>query len=256
MLKRADDARMGADTIGKYLFQPGNISRIRQVKQILSPAEFETAKGFFVQHLFARSSRGAGEAATEGLQGAVGEIVGTRLLNNIAGKQSSYGLPFMREVFSPSELRALTTFAEALKLSQERQAGGLGSMFIQLTQAGAVVKVAQVALSGGAYVTGRPGEAIGVLIAPGIMAKTILNPKVSKLIIEGISLPKGSPRAAGIFTRLVAALMRAHHGQGHQGFDVKRRPGPVKPQPRPVPNAIPNTSMVPSINTAAEFVPY
>lgn len=214
MIKRADDTRMGPETIGKMFFKPGNVTGIDQLRTILPASDFERVKGMFIQTLFEKASD------------QEGKILGNRVLSLMEGKPNSYGLPMLQKMFSDTEIESIRTFATAAKLSQEKQAGGLGSMFIQLSQAGALVKVAQVLGSGAAFGTGRFEEGTAILITPAILSRLILNPKIAKLLMDGIKLPTRSPEAAGIMTRLTAAILRAHAGpDGHNKFDIKARPG-------------------------------
>ena len=226
MLKRAEDTGMGPQTIGKQFFKPNNLPAIKQLKTIISPSEFQTSQGFFMQHLFERA------VDTEG------NIMGKKLLNLIQGKTTSFGLPMMKEIFSKQQLNALTTFGEALKLTQGRQAAGLGSMFVQLSQAGAAVSI----------ITGkglRDKASAVILIVPALMSRAMLNPKVAKLLKQGLALPRGSERAGGIMARLTAELLRIQHEKSMEEEDTAAE--------RPI---LSRTEPPPPTNMATEFIPF
>jgi len=151
-------------------------------------------QGFFMQHILQKSTDTSGD------------IIGRKLINNISGKPGSFGIPIMKEVFTEPQIKALRTFGKAVQLTQERQAEGAGRVLIQLTQAGAL----------GAILTGNLAlPAATVIIAPAVMSKMLLNPKVAKLLTTGLALPAKSPEAAGILTRLVAAAWRIQYGDGN-----------------------------------------
>jgi len=186
MLKKADNLNMGPETIGKAFFKPGNITGVKQLKAILSPEEYQKAQGFFIQNLFDKSTDTSGN------------LIGQKLMNNFRGKPTSFGDPFLNEIFQPQQIKALDNFAEALKLSQAKQGGGTGSMFIQLAQPGAVIGLATGTL--------EPAST-AILIGPAIMSRAMLNPKISKLLTEGLHASAGSEKLAGIMARLTAAMI-------------------------------------------------
>jgi len=185
MLKKADNLNMGPETIGKAFFKPGNTTGVKQLKNILAPDEYQKAQGFFMHNVFEKSTD------------VKGNISGQKLINNLRGKPTSFGEPFLKEVFTSEQIKSLDNFAEALKLSQAEQGSGTGKMWIQLAQPGAVVGLA----------TGFEALSTSILIGPALMSKAMLNPKLSKLLTEGLHAPAGSEKLSGIMARLTAAMI-------------------------------------------------
>lgn len=186
LLKRADDTGLGVETIGKALFKPGNVTGIKKVMKVLNPKEADTLRGFFTSDLLQKS------ADKNGI------IMGTRLLNNLSGKPGSFGEPMLKQIYTPQQLESIKDFANALNLSQQQQSGGLGSMFIQLSQAGAVV----------GFATGFEPEATAILLGPALLSRAMLSRPIARMLTEGIKLPARSPQAVGVMTRLTAAILR------------------------------------------------
>jgi len=74
-------------------------------------------------------------------------------------------------------------------------------MVIQLMQAGAAMNL----LTGG--VPSLTKESAAVLISPPILSRMIANPTFSKWLGAGFRMPKGSPQAAALVTRLLRAKL-------------------------------------------------
>jgi len=194
LVKLADDTGTGAEMIAPAIFKPRHITSVRKVKAALKD-DLETwhkMQGFFMQHFLQKSSN------------KNKEIVGTLLVNNMSGKPGSFGMPMLQEVFTEPQIKALRTFGQTVKLTQERQAQGAGRVLIQLTQAGAL----------GTILTGNLAlPAATIIIAPAILSKMMLNPTMAKLLTAGLTLPAKAPQAAGIMSRLAAAAWRVNQGK-------------------------------------------
>jgi len=186
-IKMGEETGTGPENIGKAIFKPGAVTTVRRVKNALSPNEWKSMQSFYIQQLFTKSSN------------KEGVIQGERLLNNMIGKSGSMGESTLKEIFNPEQLNQIMKFSNALKMTQSKQSGGLGGMFIQLTQAGAVVGLALGKM---------PSEAGVILLGPAVISKLILNPKTARLLTEGIKLHASSPKVIGITTRLLAAAGR------------------------------------------------
>ena len=186
LVKFADDTGTGAEMIAPAIFKPGHVSAVRKVKTALAnnPEEWRKLQGFFVQHLLSKAT------STDGV------IMGKRLINLISGKPNSFGLPMLKETFTPQQIKSLQMLGRALQTTQSRQAEGAGRVLIQLTQAGAL----------GSLATGKMAlPATTIIIGPAILSRMMLNPKVAKLLTEGVSMPAGSAQAASLLARIVAA---------------------------------------------------
>jgi hypothetical protein len=205
MLKAAydqgyDAVRFEGADVGTVIFNEGVFTRhaekiVGKSTPADGPKTWRKLQGFFMHHILQKSAD------------VDGNIVGKRILNNISGKPNSFGMPMMKEVFSEQQIKTLQTFGKAVKLTQERQAEGAGRVLIQLTQAGAL----------GAILTGNLAlPAATIIIAPAVMAKMMLNPRMAKLLTVGLTLPAKSPEAMGIMTRLTAAAIRINQGEENE----------------------------------------
>lgn len=190
LVKLADDTGTGAENIAPAIFKPGQVSKVRKVKRALGEGsqEWNDLRGFFVQHLLQKSSD------------VDGSIIGKRILNNISGKPSSFGIPMLSEVLTRPQLREIEHFGRTLQMAQKKQAEGAGRMLIQLAQGGAL----------GMMATNQEidSTAAAVIFGPALISKMMLNPGTARLLTTGIATPAYSKNAAGVMARLVAASER------------------------------------------------
>lgn len=191
LIKLADDTGTGAENIAPAIFRPGQVSKVRKAKRALGEGseEWGKMKGFFAQHLLSKSTN------------PEGVVMGQRLLNNMTGKPNSFGEQVLNEVFTAPQLREIKHFATVLAATQARQGEGAGKVLIQLTQAGAMASL----------VTGNmTGPSMAIIMGPPVLSKLMLNPTTARILTEGISLPANSAAAAGVMSRLAAAVERIH----------------------------------------------
>ena len=190
MIKMADETGTGAENIAPSIFKPKQISNLKKVKSALgeNSKEWHAMKRFFIEHLFQKSSSTAS-----------GDVVGQKVVRNLSNSLTGFGKPVLDEVFSPEELKRITTFGRYMQLAQAKQGEGAGRMLIQLAQGGAL---------GGMLNEHTRGVSTAILFGPTILTRMLLNPKMAKLLTTGISTPAVSKEAAGLLTRLTAAATR------------------------------------------------
>jgi len=196
LVKLADDTGTGAEMIATTIFKPRHISSVRKIKTALKddPKTWRKLQGFFMQHIMQKSAD------------VNGEIVGKKIINSISGKPGSFGLPMLKEVFTDKQIKSLRVLGETIKLTRTRRAEGAGKVLIQLTQAGAL----------GTILTGNLSlPAATIIIAPAVMSKMMLNPRITKLFTTGLTLPARSPEAAGVLARLTSAAWRVQNNEGN-----------------------------------------
>jgi len=84
------------------------------------------------------------------------------------------------------QIKTVKQLQNALAFTQEKvlkKPSGLGTVFIQLKQAGALTQIGAVGL--GATGSIDPVSAGAIILAPYAVAKAFTNPKIAKLIIDG-----------------------------------------------------------------------
>ncbi len=168
------------EVIAEKIFKPRAISNIRKTKAAIDEGTWKQLKGWHVQNILKKSTN------TEG------ELTGKTFWNQMFGK-AGMGEQTMKEIYKPHELKALKDTAIALKVIQKKQGEGIGRMWIQLTQAGAIVGLMDE--------RSRPFSMV-VLGAPIIMSRLFTNPIAAKWLIQGAKLPAKSPQAGAILTKL------------------------------------------------------
>ena len=110
------------------------------------------------------------------------EIDSKKLFTNFRNKEETF-----KSMFTPKEVENFKKFQNALSFAQgsKIKTGGVlpGAMMIQMKQSGALIQVASAA---SAYGTGMTGVGLGILIAPGVIAKAFTNPKIIKALTLGM----------------------------------------------------------------------
>lgn len=185
LLKFAEDTGQGAEFIGKNIFKAQAPSSIRKIKRVVSLPEWKKLQSFYVQRLFIKS-----------VDDKTGAVMGDNIWKLMFGKgENAMGEPALKVIFNPEQLKDLSEFTTALKLAQAKQAQGLGRMFIQLTQGGAIA----------GFATGFAPEAGVLLFSPFAVSKLLLNRATARWLTQGFKIPATSPQAMGIAARLLAA---------------------------------------------------
>lgn len=177
-----------------------DLDRMTKIKSAVKEADWLKLKRFITQKMLLDSAELA-QAQRVVSTGALGKetgefitLLGEKLEKNLQGK-GGMGEGLIKFVYNKEERKTLEGVANALVLSQQKQADGTGGMFIQLTQGGAVLGV------GGLKKAGT------VLFGPKILSWLFLNPRASKWLTEGLSAPSGSGIAVRSFNKLSAAIL-------------------------------------------------
>ena len=130
-----------------------------------------------------------------------GRQIDAKKLRNFLEKKDM----FVKELFTPDQLKNLREFENALSFSQGilKKKGGLpGAIFIQMKQSGAIM-----GLLGGGYATGGAGGAIGAfLLGPAALAKAFTSPKVIKALTLGIKYNQDPTLAGRYFYQAVTQM--------------------------------------------------
>src|SRR3972149_8759680 len=177
---RKVDPDLGGDPemIVNSVFKSGRILRIQRVKNPLDIGPkpegrdlWNKLKSWTIHDSFKKTTN------------KDGEIIGTALDETLFGR-NGLGDKVLRETFTPDEIGNLKEFTNALKVIQARSKEGTGRIWIQLTQAGAVMGV----------LSGQYRKAsIALLGGPYMLSRIFTNPKWSKRLIDGIKM-SGNPQ--------------------------------------------------------------
>ena len=176
--------------VAKTILQANQVTHVKLVKEAVDAETWRKFQGYAVHDLLAKSER-------------EGVLTGVKLESAAFGR-TGYGDPMMKELFGDAGSRYVKEFAQALTLGQERQAQGLGKMFIQLKQAGAIVE-----LAGAASLLSEDvdlWQSGAIILGPFMLAHLFTNPAAAKLIVQGVKTPAGTPLAGSIAARLAGFL--------------------------------------------------
>ena len=165
-------------------------------KRIKDPAKkanlITSIRGQFLSDALSKSGK---EMSQYGRQ-----IDATKLRNFLEKKEM-----FVKELFTPNQLKNLKEFENALSFSQGilKKKGGLpGAIFIQMKQSGAIM-----GLIGGGYATAGAGGAIGAfLLGPAALAQAFTSPKIIKALTLGIKHNQDPSLAGRYFYQAVTQM--------------------------------------------------
>ena len=188
------------EVIAKQIFKPGAISNIRKAKSAVDEETWKGLKSWYIQDILKKST----------LQ--EGEISGKAFVNQLTGK-TGMGDKALTEIFKPAELQALKNVATVLQIASKKQAEGIGRMWIQLTQAGAIVGLMDE--------RSRP-YSIVLLGGPVVLSRLFTNPLAAKWLIQGARLPAHSPAAAAILAKLGGLALEIDRDMRKESGGAKR----------------------------------
>ena len=193
LVQHADRAGSGKpEAIVDQVFQHNNISTIQNMKNAVDAPTWDKVLSWHWRDAYEKSG-GNGEALREAFFGA----------------KSGLGEKEMVTAYGPERVRDYKNLIGAMEVAQARQGNKTGSVFIQLSQAGAVVStigLASASLSGAIdYQVGlgdfAPGAAI--LLGPSILARMMTNPTAAKWIIQGMKIPAGTKESVALASRIL-----------------------------------------------------
>jgi hypothetical protein len=132
-------------------------------------------RGQFLEDAISKSSKSVSQYGTQ--------LDANKLTSFLSKKDM-----FLKELFTPTQIKDLKKFQSALAFSQGvlKKKGGLtGGIFIQMKQSGAVMQLAQLGAGGSAALTGAPIIAATIIFGPAGLAKALTSPKVIKALTLG-----------------------------------------------------------------------
>lgn len=203
LVKSADPDFGGQpETIAKAIFKPGAVSNIKRAKEALGgldSSSWRNMQSYYTQSLFSKSTNKSGI------------LLGTDLEANLIGK-AGMGEKALNEIYTPAQLAKVKQFANALKVSQTRQSEGTGRMFIQLTQAGAIV---QLATGWGDDQHLKPAS-VAVVLGPYVLSRVFTNPALASALIKGVQGGVKTKVAAGTLGRFLTDITAMEFNKGKQ----------------------------------------
>lgn len=226
---RKVDPDLGGDPemIVNSVFKSGRVSRIQRVKNALNIDSSNEGRALW-NKLRSWTIHDSFKKATN----KEGELIGTALDEALFGR-NGLGDKVIRESFSPDEITNLKEFVNALRVTQAKTKEGTGRIWIQLTQAGAVMGV----LSGQYRKT-----SIAILGGPAVLAKVFTSPKWSKALIDGLKLADRPQMFIQAMSRLSAEMsgnvLLPSAQMLPQDINYQSSPATIRPNPRNLPNPI------------------
>jgi len=149
-------------------------------------------RGQFLEDAISKSSKSVSQYGTQ---------LDANKLTSFLSKKNM----FLKELFTPTQIKDLKKFQKALQFSQGvlKKKGGLtGGIFIQMKQSGAVM-----ALAGGGYATGgATGLAAALILGPAALAKAFTYPPIIKALTLGVKYNQTPSLAGRYFYQAVTQM--------------------------------------------------
>lgn len=220
--KLAKEASENPELAVRTIFKNNQPTRINKVKKILlSPSGKSAAQIAEGKETWKQLQRGFVTNIFESARATDGIVFGSKLDNALR----KMGDEALNATFSPQQVARLKDVARLGKIVQGKVKGE-GGMLIQLAQPAAV--------AGAVAGQGRGRLAsIGILAAPPVWSRMALDPKMSKLLIDGLAdIDKEGVRAS---TAAIQKLLRAYFRErevyfGEQTAKEKARLREIKQQ--------------------------
>lgn len=160
-----------------YIVQPKNTSNIRAVQKELGNLGMEKVREGFLAKLLSEEK--------------TGNFSPTRF----SARLNTYGDETLKALFSKDLLDDLKTMAHiGEKMGKAEQLAGNPSGTAQNI----------VTWAGFAWAISHPASGIAILVSPTVLAKAYLSSPIRKLLTKGIELPKGTPEAGLVASRLLS----------------------------------------------------
>ncbi|MHC4748401.1 MAG: hypothetical protein ACYTFW_00870 [Planctomycetota bacterium] len=179
----------------KAVFEKHGTTGVKRIQNVVGPKVWKRLKGYHSGQMFTDS-----QAYKEG----IGDYMsGKKLKSLLSDRRSGYGKETLNSIYNKDELKTLNDLATTLSVTQERQPGRGGGMWIQLTQP----------LAFGALLMGRFDKAAGtILVGPAVLARMMHDPIISKYFLNQLRLPKGSHLLPSNMMR-IAGMSRGFYDQ-------------------------------------------
>ena len=198
--KLATIAKEQPELVGKQLFQNGEITQIRQVKEVLMPSPdnpiskyvmpdqktWQNMKAGYLENVFAKAT----DPQTNAMSAS-------KLTN--AFSERGMGTETLKEIFTPKELNIIKPYITALSAIGKKPAQASGSLLIQLMQAPALAG-AITAYGGFKQDPEIIAGGVALLATPRILGKMIVSPRYHNLFVQGLSSSR--PIALPAITKL------------------------------------------------------
>lgn len=182
----------------KKIFRPQASRQIKVIKDLVDKGTWQQLKTANLEHIIRESAD------------ADGVVLGKTFLS----KLNKLGDDTIKMIYNPQELASIRSIGKMGEILQ-KPTGGSGGMVIQLMQAGAAMNL----LTGGVPQLTR--ESAAVLIAPPVLSRMIANPTFSKWLGSGFRMPRSSPAAAALVTRILKAKVKIEREMKAEKQDVK-----------------------------------
>jgi hypothetical protein len=189
--------------VAEYLFAKGNEREIVQARTTLRQAakmdpSIDSAKVWnnmraaYVENLL-------GTRAAQTTEGAIaGENV-MKTLNELKASRT-----FRAAFTDVSQRESITKFLQAAYLSQREPTIKALSVAVPIFQAGAIGGLVVYPWMEGSAGTGESAaKAVGILVAPRILAKMMTSPRTVNLLTKAMDVPYGSSMAGGISAKIL-----------------------------------------------------
>ena len=184
----------------RKIFRPQASRQIKVIKDLVDKGTWQQLKTANLEHIIRESAD------------ADGVVLGKTFLS----KLNKLGDDTIKIIYNPQELASIRSIGKMGEILQ-KPTGGSGGMVIQLMQAGAAMNL----LTGGVPQLTR--ESAAVLIAPPVLSRMIANPTFSKWLGSGFRMPRFSPAAAALVTRILKAKVKIEREMKAEKQDVKER---------------------------------
>jgi hypothetical protein len=169
----------------KKIFRPQASKQIKAVKELVDNRTWQQLKTAYLEQLIRDTSD------------ADGVVLGKSFLN----KLNKMGDETLKTIYNGQEIASIRSIGKMGEMLQ-KPTGGSGGMVIQLMQAGAAINL----LTGG--IPDLTGESATILFGPPVLSRMLANPIFSKYLSSGLRMPRSSPAAAALVTRLVKAKLK------------------------------------------------
>ena len=184
----------------KKIFRPQASRQIKVIKDLVDKGTWQQLKTANLEHIIRESAD------------ADGVVLGKTFLS----KLNKLGDDTIKMIYNPQELASIRSIGKMGEILQ-KPTGGSGGMVIQLMQAGAAMNL----LTGGFPQLTR--ESAAVLIAPPVLSRMIANPTFSKWLGAGFRMPRSSPAAAALVTRILKAKVKIEREMKAEKQDIREK---------------------------------
>ena len=186
-------AEMVPEKIVASLAKPRNSTEISKVFAAINPqsAAANDLRSAFIQRIIDK----AYDPKTELIRGAV-----------IQNELKALGPETTKAFLPPATRESLEQFGRVVTTVQEKQGQGIGRMFIQLKQAGALTQLGGATFFAGA---GDPVASIAILGVPWFLSHLLTSPRATRIMLDGLRvLPRGTQAVPTAITKAISIIVK------------------------------------------------